>query len=160
MMKCITSFQGEHSFLSNFSPHRVYWDHFYPTAEHAYQASKTPIREEKVMIAELPTPGKAKRAGKTVTLYPEWEEVKIQVMQGIVQSKFRRHANIMNQLVATGDSRILEQNNWHDNFWGSCICEQCKYIQWYNHLGKILMNVRIRHEEVISRPYDPDNPEE
>lgn len=156
-MKQITSFKGKHQFLSNFYPARLYWDRFYPTAEHAYQASKTPIRADKIMIAELPTPGKAKRAGRNVALYPEWEEVKIQVMQGIVQTKFGHNIHLMNMLAATEDAYLLEGNYWHDNFWGSCSCEKCKHIQWHNHLGKILMNVRFRHEGVISYPYDPDN---
>ena len=147
-MKAITSFSGEYSFLSNFSPHKVYWatvpGGWCPTAEHAYQASKTPEREQKITISKLAKPGQAKRAGKLVRLYPEWEEVKLKVMEGIVTSKFKQNPSIMSKLIETGTALLKEGNHWHDNFWGDCSCGRCCDIEGLNHLGKILMRIRDR----------------
>lgn len=50
----ITSFTGDHAFLSNFFPHAVTIDcDIYPTNEHAFQALKTddPAECEKVRDA-------------------------------------------------------------------------------------------------------------
>ena len=145
-MEAITSFSGDHSFLSNFSPHKVLWltvpGGWCPTAEHAYQASKTPELKQKITISKLATPGQAKRAGKLVRLHADWEDVKLLVMEGIVTSKFKQNPAIMNKLIETGTAQLVEGNRWHDNFWGDCSCDRCKDIEGLNHLGKILMKIR------------------
>jgi predicted NAD-dependent protein-ADP-ribosyltransferase YbiA (DUF1768 family) len=41
----------------------------------------------------------------------------------------------------TADLEIVENNYWHDNFWGSCTCSRCGR-KGENNLGKILMSVR------------------
>jgi predicted NAD-dependent protein-ADP-ribosyltransferase YbiA (DUF1768 family) len=62
-MKFIDKFEGEHRFLSNFWPSPVDLDgETYASAEHAYQAAKTLIPEERKKIQEAVTPGEAKKA--------------------------------------------------------------------------------------------------
>jgi len=46
-------------------------------------------------------------------------------------------------LLATGDTKLLEGNRWHDNFWGNCDCPNCRDKPGLNYLGKILMRVRL-----------------
>jgi predicted NAD-dependent protein-ADP-ribosyltransferase YbiA (DUF1768 family) len=46
------------------------------------------------------------------------------------------------QLVLTGEEKLVEGNYWHDNFWGSCICEKCQRKLKLNWLGQILMEER------------------
>ena len=42
----------------------------------------------------------------------------------------------MDKLLDTGDTELIEGNNWHDTFWGVC------KGKGQNNLGKILMEVR------------------
>ena len=145
-MTRITLFSGAYNFLSNFAVAKVRWHRIdFPTAEHAYQASKVAELADKEMIAKLPTPGKAKRAGQKVALIPCWEEFKLPTMLAVVTAKFEQNPVLMDKLVRTGFAMLEEGNIFHDNFWGDCRCEQCKDIKGQNHLGKILMQVRDDH---------------
>lgn len=139
----IDHFDGEFSFLSNFSPHTVVFaKHIWPTAEHCFQAMKTTNEFERKSILHCATPGKAKRLGRKVTLREDWEAMipkeplKVMVMRMIVRAKFTQHTDIRELLIATGRAELIEGNWWNDTFWGVCrgVGE--------NHLGKILMQVR------------------
>jgi ribA/ribD-fused uncharacterized protein len=115
---------------------------WYTSVEHAYQAAKTLVHSERRDICLAPTPGKAKRLGKKVTLRPDWEAVKLQVMDAMLRQKFRRGSEMAEKLRATGDQLIVEGNRWHDNFWGICACPSCVNRDGYNHLGNLLMKIR------------------
>ena len=135
-------FENEFEFLSNFPLCDItLFGIKFTTPEHAYQASKTFCEAERIRISKLPTPGKAKRAGKKIELKGElrsdWEEVKINVMSEILKQKFSQQP-FKDLLLNTGDIEIVEDNDWEDEFWGVCngIGD--------NHLGKLLM--KIRHE--------------
>ena len=138
----IDSFDKKYAFLSNFAPCDILFEGLiYPTVEHAYQAAKTVVKEERVIVQHTTTPGKAKRIGKKVRLRSDWEEVKEEVMLDLLcrkffQDKFRR------LLVVTGDAELIEGNYWHDNFWGICSCSRCAETLGKNKLGEILMAIR------------------
>jgi len=135
----ITRFKGEFDFLSNFYPSHVALDKFrYDTVEHAFQAAKTIDPQERRSVRYMDTPGKAKKAGRKVTLRPDWEEVKIQVMEDLVRQKFTRHPDLKEKLLATGDRPLYEGNSWRDYFWGV----NAKTLEGQNNLGKILMKIR------------------
>lgn len=137
MSNVIDSFTGKYSFLSNFSPHPVFaFGRGWKTAEHAYQGAKTAIPSERDYVALQQTPGKAKRAGRKVTLIEGWDEVKIDMMTIIVRKKFSQHPDIQKKLIDTGDAELIEGNHWGDKYWGVCDGEG------ENHLGKILMQIR------------------
>jgi ribA/ribD-fused uncharacterized protein len=152
----ITEFSGEHRYLSNFWSCEVLytpplWQSGmrFASAEHAYQVSKCAYPGEARAIAEAATPGQAKRLGRSVALWPEWESRKKQVMLGIGLAKFTQNPELGQQLAATGTSRLIEGNTWHDNYWGSCKCDACNRDSedWWgdhgkNYLGRILMAVR------------------
>ena len=77
----IDSFQGEYAFLSNFAASEIEFEGIvFPTVEHAFQAAKTLNITKRKEIAALPTPGQAKRAGRSVELRPDWEDIKIDVI--------------------------------------------------------------------------------
>ena len=138
----INCFDGKFAFLSNFYPSLIFDGNiWFPTVEHYFQAAKTTNMEEYISIAFIETPGKAKRFGKKVTLRPDWEEVKDQVMLDALRKKFEIPA-LREKLLATGDEELVEGNTWHDNTWGNCSCERCKNIEGQNKLGKLLMQVR------------------
>ena len=139
----INVFDGDYAWLSNFaySPFECdgWW---YPTVEHYFQAAKTTDINEYEGIVAAATPGQAKRLGRRVTLRPDWEKVKDQIMLDAVRLKFTQNDDLRVALLATGDEYLEEGNWWHDNIWGNCKCDRCKNIEGRNMLGEILMKVR------------------
>jgi len=139
----IDSFQGKWRFLSNFwEAPTLFEGILYPTAEHAYQAAKTMNIGDRYGIKSCRTPGRAKRMGKKLVLRPDWEEVKLVVMEAVVKSKFTLNNELRLLLKQTGSMELVEGNGWHDNFWGDCWCDDCADIPGQNHLGHIQMKVR------------------
>ena len=137
----IKQFKGDSRFLSNFYPAQVDHDGItYPTVEHAFQAAKTLDFGHRWRISKLGSPGAAKRAGRRVTLRPDWETAKGIIMLELVLQKFTRPA-LRQQLLSTAEAELIEGNWWHDNYWGDCSCEDCDQ-PGKNLLGKILMDVR------------------
>lgn len=134
----INSFSGPYAFLSNFHAASVsYEDLIYPTVEHAFQAAKTrdTIERRRFILLSMP-PGRAKYYGRRLTLRPDWERIKIHVMEDCLESKFLRHRHLHDKLLATGDATLIEGNTWGDTFWGVC------GGRGENHLGKLLMQLR------------------
>lgn len=132
----ITRFTGEHAFLSNFHRSAVELDGIlYATVEHAFHAAKTddPIERERVWVA--PTPGVAKRIGRRVTLRAGWDEERQAVMLRLLRQKFAA-PDLREQLLATGDAELVEDNYWGDRYWG------VSDGVGDNHLGRLLMVVR------------------
>lgn len=129
--------------FSNFQAARVRCDLGveYPTVEHAFQAMKSLDGSERLVIAALETPGRAKRAGRKVQLRPDWEQVSESVMRHLLRQKFRAGTPHAERLLATGDAEIVEWNAWHDTRWGRCTCEKCGG-RGENRLGRALMRVR------------------
>jgi N-glycosidase YbiA len=138
----IDRFQGEHRYLSNFwqCPLTI-GGIVYPTAEHAYQASKTLDVGVRTLIAGLPTPGEAKRAGRRIDLRINWEGQKKRIMLLVLLTKFTDNMDLGKRLAATGDETLTEGNTWHDNYWGQCHCARCEGYG-FNYLGVLLMAVR------------------
>lgn len=141
-MSRIELFKNEHEWLSNFYPCTVRMrGQVFPSSEHAFQAAKTLYMDERARIATL-TAGQAKRAGRSVELRPDWENIKDKVMMAIVLYKFKYNPELQEKLLATKDALLVEGNWWHDNYWGNCICQGCKDKIGKNKLGRILMQVR------------------
>ncbi len=145
----IDQFKYRYAFLSNFYPSPIVWSgQKYPTVEHAFQAEKVldlalcstgmthAVLVERARIANLPTPHAAKEAGQHVTLRPDWEDVKIKVMENLVRTKFETHPDLAKKLLATDDQTLIEGNTHGDDFWG-VYCGSGR-----NELGKALMRVR------------------
>lgn len=132
----ITIFTGPYRWLSNFWPAPlVYEDQFYPTVEHAYVAVRTLNRDVRKTIAELDTPGKAKRFGCDIILRHDWEMVKLTVMEDLLERKFAI-TQLRLLLQSTAPRRLIEGNTWGDTFWGVC------NGVGDNHLGELLMKIR------------------
>lgn len=140
MTTAILEFMGDHRFLSNFYAADLVWQNIlWPTSEHAFQAAKTLDWQSRINIANLPTPGQAKRAGKTLTLRPDWDDIKYDIMHDIVRCKFIQNLDLAQALLATGDAHLEEGNSWNDRIWGVCPVGSGNGKNW---LGKILMDVR------------------
>jgi len=140
-MTGVIKFSGSYSdygFLSNFYPAPfIYKNWFCHTSEHAYQAEKTLVPAQQSMILVASSPGKAKKFGRKVTLRPDWEQVKEQVMLDICLQKFLQNPDIADMLVATGDAILVEHTPWGDYYWGDGGDGTGK-----NRLGFILQAVR------------------
>jgi len=133
----ILGFEGEWRFLSNFHPSRVQYEGItFDTVEHAFQAAKTLDVGQRMLIAGEATPGKAKRAGRKVTLRGDWEDIKYGVMRTLVALKFMSNPDLALRLLATDDRHLAEENGWNDQLWG-----QTNGVG-RNWLGLILMEVR------------------
>jgi len=148
----ITNFRGKHKFLSNFySPCPVTYEGMtFPSTEHAYQAAKFTDKKLRVQLLKENKPVDVKRLARKLeregNRRDDWNDIKIDVMEGLVMQKFTRYNDLKTSLINTGNARLVEGNTWHDNIWGVCSCPKCVGITGQNHLGKVLMRVR---KEVI-----------
>jgi ribA/ribD-fused uncharacterized protein len=133
----IYGFFNNYRFLSNFHLCSIpYEGLMYPSTEHAFQAAKTLDPKEREFILEASTPGRAKRAGRLITLRPDWEEVKLGIMYEVNMTKYDSYPELKEMLLATGDEKLVEGNTWGDTFWG-----QVDGVG-KNYLGNILMQIR------------------
>lgn len=152
-MSKITKFQGRYYFLSNFYPCKI--EHqgiIYPSVEHFYVALKVntlqfidgkyytapDLRE---LISKIPLAQDVKKIGQRVKLRTDWGEKKLDFMNLAITQKFSDES-LAEQLIDTGGFELVEENWWHDNFWGNCNCLKCGN-SGENNLGKILMKVRL-----------------
>ena len=135
MARRVNSFEGQFAFLSNF-----FDDGEQPTVEHIFQSMKTTDWREQVFVLGAPSPGAAKRRGRKVTLRPDWEYIKIDVMEACLREKFK-NPTLRRLLLDTGDAELIEGNYWNDTFWGVC------RGQGRNELGKLLMKLRTEFGE-------------
>ncbi len=134
----VKRFRGDYYFLSNFYEAPVRYDGLrYTNNEAAFQAQKCLTEEEKKRFTTL-GPGEAKRLGRRVKLRPDWDEVRIGIMEGVVRAKFNQNAELRRLLLATGDAELREGNTWRDMFWGVDL----ETGRGRNELGKILMKLR------------------
>lgn len=140
MLEPITSFTGEYRFLSNFYPARVSAVcglvlQMVPTVEHAYQASKAESLSDFFKICSANSPAEAKRLGRTIKIRPDFEKIKDYEMLIFLRMKFA-HQDLKEKLLATGDRKLIEGNDWGDFYWGVC------NGKGLNRLGNLLMQVR------------------
>ncbi len=135
-MSTIERFSGKYHFLSNFYQTPVTWEgQKYQTTEHAFQAAKTLDEEERAKIRKAPSPSKAKALGRKVKMRPDWASARVDVMHKLLRLKFAKDP-LRQELLDTGDAKLIEGNSWHDIFWG--VCDG----RGKNMLGKLLMLVR------------------
>jgi ribA/ribD-fused uncharacterized protein len=160
----ITEFRGEYRFLSNFYELPVFYQHpdmqgaiWWPTAEHAFQASKSSQPSEVKRILEAGSPRDAKQLGRQATCRDDWEQMKKRVMFSVLLAKFAPDYidlsthQLAAQLVATAPHVLVEGNTWGDDYWGAVPGMQGNVTlsqHWtpdlagHNYLGRLLMAVR------------------
>jgi len=132
----IDRFDGDYSFLSNF-----YFHSDGETVEHLFQAAKAITDEDREYVLSAASPGVAKKRGRAISLRPDWESVKADVMLALLRKKFAI-PELKEKLLGTGDQELVEGNMWHDNYFGDCACHRCKEKIGYNKLGQLLMQIR------------------
>jgi len=134
----IDSFRGRYAFLSNF-----YSFNGEPSVEHIFQSMKCQSMGEQIWVLSSPSPGTAKRRGRKVSLRPDWEEIKLEIMEMCLREKFSDPV-LKKMLLETEEEELIEGNNWGDTYWGVC------QGKGENHLGRLLMKIRKEFSEEIS----------
>jgi len=126
-----------YGFLNNFKKAPMFiYGRLWKNVEAAYQAQKTLVSEEYDSIWNAPHPQTARDLGQTVTMRPDWDQIKVQVMHDCVYAKFSQNNDLKQQLLDTGDEELIEDSPI-DAFWG---CGPNGDGQ--NNLGKVLMQIR------------------
>lgn len=105
--------------------------------EHRFAALKTTDLKMKSMILGCASPGNAKKYGRRVTLRPDWDEIKRDLLWDLLLKKFMANPFAAKYLLATDDAIIREKNTWNDTIWGVNLQNQGQ-----NLLGMGLMYVR------------------
>jgi len=127
-------FKGQYDFLSNFYERKLVVNGItYRNAESAFQSFKLINREERVAFSKLDG-REAKALGRKVPLRPDWDEIRLPVMEGILRKKFADDE--LRFRLSLVDGPITEDNTWNDRFWGVC-----KGVG-ENNLGRLLMKIR------------------
>jgi len=136
------------NWFSNFEPFEFpykYQGITYKYPETFYQAMKTTEPMIREMIAKL-KPWEAKKFWKLQhnkeLLRKNWRKISLPVVDYIIRVKFQQDTKWYMKLKRSkGD--IVEWNNWHDNFYGVCICASCeRNHHGENNVGLILMKIR------------------
>jgi len=148
----ITAFRGEYQFLSNFaySPfHAPFYLrssglYYFKTVEHFFQASKAQKFEDANKIRLASSARTAKTLGRGIELIDSWDSHRIPAMLAGLRAKFTQNNSLLEKLLATGDAKLVEGNNWNDRYWGMVQLNGANGLVWVgeNHLGKLLMQVR------------------
>lgn len=135
-MADIRGFRGEYRWLSNFWFVPVIYDgHRFETVEHGYQAMKCKYYEDFIKVKQCTTPSDAKKFARNITMRDDWDTIKTDVMYYLLQQKFKNPL-MLEMLLKTGNSLIVEENYWGDTFWGVC------RGTGENMLGKMIMKIR------------------
>lgn len=143
----ILEFQGDYRFLSNFLSGEIIYDGVrYANLESAYQAAKCIDADAKLEFKDI-EPGYAKALGRTVTIRPDWDDVRLGVMYDLLKLKFD-NATYGELLLDTNERYISEGNRWGDTFWGVNL----KTGEGENNLGKLLMKVRSELKHSLAKP--------
>lgn len=135
-MENITLFREVNFIYSNFYLSSTYARGLrYRHSEGVFQSYKTNNYSSVVQMCSE-KPKDAKYLGKRVTLVPNWEEIKYDVMYQTVLKKFLQNDFLKERLLDTGDVHIEEGNNHGDTIWGTV------NGVGQNLLGKAIMQAR------------------
>jgi ribA/ribD-fused uncharacterized protein len=108
--------------LDNFSAHAIHlWGKDFPTAEHAFQWKKfsvsAPDVASAILSAKSPDAVKKISDARKDQIPATWQDVKVSIMEEILQAKAGQHEDVRDTLTKTGNRKIIE-NSPVDSFWG------------------------------------------
>ncbi len=134
-METIKNFREEYFFLSNFFPTSIQYEGIlYPSVENAFQAAKSLDPAVRMEFSRI-TSSQAKSLGRKIELRPDWEQIKVTIMQDLLRIKFL-NPMFRDLLISTENKYLVEENNWGDKFWGK------SNGVGKNWLGFLLMEIR------------------
>ena len=126
---------GTHSFF-NFELEGKVW----PSVEHYFQGMKFTDDARQEQIRAAASPQQARKLGRKrhKSFRSDWKQVRETVITRGVYTRCRTHPELTEELLATGDQKIVENSNF-DYFWG---CGRDR--RGRNAYGRVLMNVRAK----------------
>lgn len=138
-------YEQEYYVFSNFSAFNLTWwsDNengiVFPTSEHAYHWNKFHLHPD--IQREILKAPSAHEAFKIARSYNDkrvsnWDEIKVNVMEGILQLKVKQHPYVKQKLLESGNRELIE-DSWRDPYWG-----WGENKDGLNMLGKTWMKVR------------------
>lgn len=162
ILNTIMMFDGPHEFLNNFyesdGPQvilpaeegvdgRMLGALPCRSVEHAYQAWKTLVWEERLVVVGARHAGQSRRLGQKVTLRPDFSSTtQVAIMLLLQRQKYAlAHPQLRQWLLDTGDAVLMEGNTWGDIFFGvnfNPAAREDGKTGGENHLGQLLMQVR------------------
>ncbi|MCM0612977.1 NADAR family protein [Marinobacter sediminum] len=115
----------------------------WPTVEHYFQGMKFTDETRQEQVRTAATPAQARKLGRKrhKSLRRDWKQVRETIMTRGVYVRCRTHPELAEELLNTGEQRIVENSNF-DYFWG---CGRDR--RGDNCYGKVLMNVRAKLRE-------------
>lgn len=131
-------FKNDYFFLSNFYVCNIELELGgkickFTNSEAAFQAQKNLEVADKFALIK---PLQAKKLGNDLVITtPNWDTYRLIAMGKALQAKFSQNKGLLVALRCVKDE-IVEDNYWHDTFWGRCKGEG------KNMLGKMLMFIR------------------
>jgi len=156
----ISQFKGRYEFLDPAYYCLAEYDgELYNSAEAAFLAAQFDSAYFRSMFRNPVLPiWRARELAKKLQRRRDWTpELALAIMRQLTLEKFSRTPKLCTALLATCDERIVAENTWHEQFWGSCTCatQPGKYgrrstcsVPGRNHLGDILMSVRSQFSTV------------
>lgn len=146
-LNAIRGFRNPYRWMSNmYTPCMVTLDGVkYSSVEKAYQAAKSLDPDHRARVKHAKGPSEAKRLGRHCRVQPDWDGIKLVVMEKLLRQKFAPGTWYARKLMDTGHCYIEETNWWGDRFWGVCDGDGT------NHMGMLLMKIRnelIEAEEI------------
>lgn len=92
------------------------------TGEHMFQAYKARFGRDFRKILASATPGESKANGRhLLSLRPDWEKVKYDVMRYVLACKFTLQRDEGRRLLATENALLVEGTYWKDRVWGMAL---------------------------------------
>lgn len=138
MSNQIDNFQGENEYLTSGFPCNIEFEsEIYPSVEHAFQAAKTSDLVARSNIRAAATGTDAKNLGRQVSIVPDWDNKRLDIMADLVKQKFANNLDLKFKLLMTGTKDLVQGGMRKDRFWGVD-----RHGVGENHLGKIIMKVR------------------
>lgn len=148
-------YEREFYVLSNFSSFMVEYDGYvFPTSEHVYHYRKFEARygsppfgsdvlqaQQEVKFSRSAHDAQKIAKSHKALWRPDWDGVKIGIMEEILWLKVEQHEYVKRKLLETGDREIIE-DSWRDDFWG-----WGENKDGQNHLGKLWMKIREKLKE-------------
>ncbi len=131
------------------------------SSEHLYQAMRFADPELQKLVLAPPSPMTAKMIAKKHKhlTRPDWEEVKISIMEWVVELKLRNNMETFGPLLVSAlvKNEIVELSP-KDNFWGAIpLKSDPRYARGTNVLGRLLWRLARRHQinlPIRTKPYD------
>lgn len=96
--------------------------------------------EHKVIFRHMKNPREVQVIAFDMGLCEQTERA-VDVMRRVLEAKFN-NKELRGLLMDTKGLDLVYSNQFHENFWGSCICNECKDNDHHNHYGRMLMELR------------------